>query len=247
MADEQNAGAAAASADAGAEGTSDNGQAAAANAGAQDQANDSANQDAAKAQDGAKDAEGTDDDVYVDDGKEEPAVKQRKSNADFIIARKNAKIEKLRKQQDAAKASDANKSDAQADDDDADDADSDDESLNLEGLAPIVEKHLESEDAQEVAAFLDEHPDFKPFEATVKRYMKHPSRRHLPVDELFFAVAGKNMIKMGAERERKAREKASQTQAGGGSNREDTQAPKDAWKMTPEEFEAEKLKVRQGR
>lgn len=249
MPDEQNAGAApAAGAEAGAEGASDNKvQAEAADAGAQDQANNQANQqEADKGKEGPDDADSDDSDEFVDDGKEEPPVQKRKSNADFIIARKNAKIAKLKEQQDAAKAPDANKSDAQADDDDASD-DGDDDSVNLEGLAPIVQKHLEAEDAQEVAKFLEEFPDFKPFEAKAKRWMQHPSRRHLPVEDIFFAIAGRNMVKMGAERERKAREKAAASQSGGGSSRTDGQKPKTAWDMTQDEFEAEKLKVRQGR
>lgn len=200
--------------------------------------------------------EGDEDDgtgEYADDNAD-PAENKRKTAKDFIIARKNAKIAKLEKakQEAAAKGADAKKDDDDAggepDDAEADEDEDteDDVSPNLEGLKPIVEEHIAAQDAKEVQAFLAEHPDFEPYKAKVERWMKHPSRRNLPVSSIFFEVAGEHLMKIGAKRARAADAKAKDTQAGGGSNREAT-SPVDWLKATPEQLAAEQMRVRTGR
>lgn len=194
-------------------------------------------------------------DTPDDDGSEsfadddaEPPVNQRKTAKDFIIARKNAKIAKLKAAQPPVDPQNPNPTaPVSADDEGAGDEEGEEEDgISLDGLAPIVEEHIAARDAQEVKSFLAENPDFAPFAPKVERWMKHPSRRHLPVSTIFAEVAMDNMMKIGADRARKADEKAKQTQAGGGSNRAAV-APKD-WRNAPaDELAAEQLRVRQGR
>ena len=181
-------------------------------------------------------------DDFVDDDSD-PETNQRKSAKDYIIQRKEKKIKKL----EAAAAAGAEGDDP--DDPDAvpaemPEGDDPDDDNPLAGLAPIIESHVATQDAQEVSKFLDEHPDFKPYRAKVERWMKHPARRSLPVSTIFFEVAGNDMMKMGAERERNAVAKAKNTKSGGGSNR-DAMAPTDWSKATPAELETEKQRVRQ--
>lgn len=178
-------------------------------------------------------AEEGDEEVFVDDESEAPPVAQRKTNKDFIIARKNRKIAKLQKEAE------------EADEDGGQEGTEDQEDLDLSGLEPIIKNHIDAEDAREVDAFLAENPDFAIYKAKVMRWMKDESRRALPVEDIFFSVAGRAMMKIGAERAKKAELKAKQTQVGGGSNRE-AMKPKEVWKMSNEEFEAEQLRVRRG-
>lgn len=176
-----------------------------------------------------------------DDGSE-PPQRKRLSKQDFIIGRQKAKL--------------AKKQDKPADDTGTDDTGTDDDGVAKEDkdliikvvgeqFAPIIEKSLADDDNKEVNDFLTENPDFKPFEAKVRRYMLHPSRRALPIEAIFFEVAGKALIKIGAERQKAADLKAKGTQTGGGSNRSG-EGTKLATDKTKEEFEAEQDRVRRG-
>lgn len=208
------------------------------------------NEGADKGTDEAEDDDGLGDE-FADDNAD-PAENKRKTAKDYIIQRKNAKIAKLKKQQQEGAKPEGDKPEddepgEQADDEGAEpDGEGDDAPPYLEGLRPIVEKHIATEDAKEVEAFLKDHPDLEPYKAKVERWMKHPSRRHLPVSSIFFEVAGEHLMRIGATRARKADQKAKETQMGGGPNREATQ-PIDWSKATPEQLEAEQMRVRQGR
>ena len=189
-----------------------------------------------------------------DDGSEqfaddngEPPVNQRKTAKDFIIARKNAKIAKLQAAQNPVDPQNPSPAaPVSTDGDGGGDEEADSDEISLDGLAPIVEEHIAARDSQEVKGFIAENPDFAPFAPKVERWMKHPSRRHLPVSTIFAEVAMDNMMKIGADRARAADAKAKQTQAGGGSNR-GAVAPKDWRNAPPDELAAEQLRVRQGR
>ncbi len=180
--------------------------------------------------------EDADEEVFVDDEAEEPPVTARKTNKDFIIARKNRQLAKLKEKVETPNDDNGGSSE---------EPDAEDDGVDLSGLEPIINNHIEAEDTREVESFIAENPDFAPYKAKVMKWMKHESRRALPVEDLFFAVAGRAMMKIGAQRAQKANEKAKQTQAGGGTNRE-AMKPKDAWAMTDAEFQAEQLRVRRG-
>lgn len=182
----------------------------------------------------------------VKEVEEDDEPKVRKTPQDFIIMRQQKKIEKLSKPKD--------------DEEDIDE--SEDEEINPEDervisrvldkkispfLKPLLDKQVAAENESEINAFLSQEGNeaFKPYEAKVRKYMAHPSRKAIPVEELFYSVAGKDLIKIGAERERKAVDKAKDSQSGGGSARDDGSQgkQKDPFKMTDAEFEAAKLEV----
>ncbi len=185
----------------------------------------------------------------------EPAVKHRTSK-DFIIERKDRQLAR----QAAEKAAKAGQADDAGKDDETDEADveeTDDEENEIseqdealvakvvaKRFAPILEKHVEAEDLQEIQGFLKDNPDFAPYEKQVKVFMQHPSRRSLPIKSIFYEVAGDDLLKIGAQRQQEADKKAKETQAGGGTQQGGDTKKKSAWDMTPEEFEAEKLRVR---
>ena len=173
----------------------------------------------------------------------EPQVRSRMSPKDFIIARQTAKIEKLKAEAMSSTTDDETEDEETGEDDEI--APQDEKLISkvvAEKFSPLIEKHLQAEDAQEVSSFIKDNPDFAPYEKKVSEFMKHESRRHLPIKSIFYEVAGDDLLKIGAERARQADNEAKQTQTGGGSNRGGN-APKSAWSMTKEEFEAEQLKV----
>jgi hypothetical protein len=173
------------------------------------------------------------------DDNAEPAVRQRMSPKDFIIQRQQRKIAKMREQEGSGEEG-AGEPEEIAPEDEALIT-----SVVARKFAPIFEKTLAAEDDKEISAFVKANPDFAPFEAKARRFISHPSRQHLPVESVFYEVAGKQLLKMGADRGRQADEAAKQTQTGGGSNRGGG-GEKTAWDLSKEEFEAKKEKVRRG-
>ena len=152
----------------------------------------------------------------------EPVVRQRKSNKDYIIERKEAKIKKLAEANAAGKPNDGG--------DDARDDESDDDDVAIEErisravdqrLSPLLERQQEEEDSREVETVMKEFPELADLTPKLKEWMKHPSRQHIPARSILYELAGSRLMKIGAERERKAVEAAKQTQTGGGTQRND--------------------------
>lgn len=181
--------------------------------------------------------EGGDDDA-------EPPTRKRMTPKDFIIQRQQRKIERM----------EANKEGQQADDeggesDDEGDVDPADE----ETIAKVVDKRLAAEkaaveaqraDNKEVDDFLTANPDFKPFEAKARKYMQHETRKSVPIDEIFFAVAGKALLKIGAKRGAAAKDEAQESQAGGGRGAGSGGSKTNAFEMPKSDFEAMQHEVR---
>lgn len=164
--------------------------------------------------------------------------KTRKRNEDFILERKNRKAEKLQKKEASA--------DDEAGDDDEDLADDDAKIIDkrvLKVLSPFIKKQMQDEDKQEIDTFVSANPDFKPYVAKVQKFAQHPSRKDLPIESIFYEVAGKDLLKLGAERAKKADDEAKETNAGGGSNNGSETTPS-VWDLTPEEFAAKQEEIR---
>lgn len=182
---------------------------------------------------GAKAPQGDDN---TDDG-EAPPVRKQLTPKDYIIQRKQKKIEKL----EGVKGGDEGVED--------DGILPEDEAIIdkvvSKRIAPLVKQTVDIADEREIKDFLSDNPEFKPFEAKARRWIKDPSRQHLPVSTVFYEVAGKKLFKIGAERQKKADEEAANTQTGGGSTRM-PEGGKSVLQETPEEFEAHQEKVRRG-
>lgn len=165
---------------------------------------------------------------------EEP--KTRKRNIDFILERKNRKIEKLKGESGVA--------DEEEDDDNIDPEDSKIIQKHVaKALSPFLAKQMQDEDSQEIGDFIKQNPDFAPYADKVRKFAQHPSRREMPIKALFYEVAGDDLLKIGADRVRKANAEARKTVAGGGTGA-GSDAPKGAWDLTPEEFTAQQDAVR---
>lgn len=164
---------------------------------------------------------------------------RRARNADFIIERQEKKAQKNKDG-----GADQDKGADEADDDVApEDAEIIDKRI-AKALKPLAEKQMQEADKAEIDAFVAENPDFKPYADKVAKWAKHPSRQGIPIKSLFFEVAGDDLMKIGADRRKKADDEARKTGAGGGTNRSGGGATKGAWEMSPEEFAAEQAKVR---
>lgn len=215
--------------------------------------------------DGADDGKGTDDGDNDDsdgdgaddkgggedkgDDKKKPADKKptqdddepprRKSTIDHILARKNAKIAKLKDKDGGAKDDDSDDDDGIA----PEDADVIDRRVK-KILSPFIDKQVAEENKQEADTFVTENPHFKPYLAKVLKWAQHPTRQNIPISSLFYEVAGKDLLKIGAEMGKKADDKARETNAGGGNNRGSGSGTKPVWDMSAEEFEAEQANTR---
>lgn len=182
-------------------------------------------------------------DTEADDGKE---PESRKKPIDFILARKDAKIAKLAGKGAADKSGAGG--DGEGKEEEEDDAVApEDAEVVIKTVMPIIKPLLEQNAAQEnekeLGAFLTANPDFKPFEAKIRRFMTHPDRAGIPIKAIAYEVAGDKLMQIGAKRSKAADDKARATQTGGGSGREGG-GEKSVWDMTPEEFAAAQQKVR---
>lgn len=169
---------------------------------------------------------------------EEPPA--RKRNIDFILARKNAKIAKEKDK--------GNGKDDEGDDDTDGIAPEDAAVIDKRVqkiLSPFIDKQVAEENKQEADTFVAANPHFKPYLDKVLKWAGHPTRQNIPIESIFYEVAGKDLLKIGAELGKKADDKAKETNAGGGANRGGNGGgTKSVWDMSTEEFEAEQGKVR---
>lgn len=177
---------------------------------------------------------------FKDDGVE-PVVR-KKTNADWVAERRGKQIEKLKNQQGQKE------SEEEEDSEEDDDIDPEDEKVVEKVINkklgpvinPILAERAKAEDDIAINEILSEYPELKPFEAKARRFMSHPSRKHLPVETIFAEVAGvKTLLRLGARKGLDAEDKAREGRAGGGTGdggHSQTGAKK-IWDMTNEEFE----------
>jgi len=198
---------------------------------------------AGEGKEGDGDPEPKDSDGTSGDDDKEPAVRARKTAKDFIIERQARKIEKLKKEEGSGKSDEENEGEDESDGD----VDPEDEKVIAKVaskiLAPIFEERIQAEDKAEVQEFISAHPEFKPYEARVMRDMKHPSRRAVPIEDLFYAAAGPDLIKIGAKKAKEAEDEAARSGTGGGSARSDEGQTPDWANMGKEDFEKQKLNI----
>lgn len=190
---------------------------------------DDAEADDADAEDGddkgkgdSQETDTADEDAEADDDSE-PELRKPKvgdSNAKWAAWRAQ---EKAKKQKSGE--SDKDNDDAEDSDDDDDLSEEDRKAFDKrieKQLAPLKQKAAEQEVETEIASFLAKNPDFKPFEAKVKRWALHPNREGVPVSSIFFEVAGPKLLALGAKRAKAADLKANRnkTPKGGGNTTE---------------------------
>lgn len=184
-----------------------------------------------------------DDDPTPEDLDEEPPVK--KSVKDFIIERKNQKIEKL-KNKIASKEKDKNLDDEINPEDEKIVSKVVEEKFGKE-LATLKahnQKAQERADQEALDTLLKNEPEYEPYRTKIEKWSKAEGYKHLPIEVVAVAACAKHLKKIGAKQEKRLAKEANDSRSGGGTTR--TNEPKDYESMSDEEFEKEKHKVRTG-
>jgi len=181
---------------------------------------------------------------WKDNPDDEPPV--RKNKLDYILARKQAKIDKLEKKV-------ADKKDDKGDDDDDedntydDDISPEDEALVEKVLSKKFWKHFavieDSVFKSEMTQFLTANPQFKPYEAKIEKWAKHSSYSNLPLEQVAFAACGADLLKLWADKARQADKEKEASKTWGAAKWADV-PKKWIWDMTDAEFQAEQTRVR---
>lgn len=168
-------------------------------------------------------SKGDDSEEDEDDGSE-PETRRPKTNAEWAAWRK---ANKGTKSKDTQKKGDEGNDDDEAgesDEDDADDLSPEDakaiDKRIAKAVAPFRQQAIEAEVDAGISQFLNANPDFKPFEAKARRFALHPSRQNIPIKSIFYEVAGDKLLKIGADRVRKADKKANETKTKGSATNE---------------------------
>lgn len=115
-----------------------------------------------------------------------------------------------------------------------------------ERLGPLEKKVQEQADRAEVDSLIANRPEFAKYRERILTYMKHPSYQNIPASNIANIVAGKDLMKIGAEKEREAQRKANETKGGGGSARKPDGEGVDWHTASKEEFEKKKAEVLRG-
>lgn len=199
--------------------------------GAKDDAADEGGDDKGKSGDGA------------DDDDKEPPVRRGDASR-FIIARQQRKIAKL---QGGGKksGSDAGEGDTEDDDISPEDAALVDRVLDKR-LKPLEQKLEQDEDNNALNQFFADakNAHFKPYEAKIRKWAVHPTRKNLPIRAVALEIAGDDLMKIGAQRGKEADTKAKKDQAGGGNARQEPKGADAVWGLPQKDFEAQQEAVR---
>ncbi len=194
-----------------------------------------------KSKKGGKDDEGDDE----EEGDEPPTRKPRKP-ADFVALRRGkqaAKAQKGGKGDD--KGGDADKGDEDEDGLAPEDAAAIDRHLDKR-LKPLIEREEQAEVETQIAAFVSQNPDFKPFAAKVQKWALHDAWKNVPIKQIFYAAAGDKLMQLGAKRGKNADEKARKGRTGGSSG--DGDSGSKSWHDAPlEDVGKEIERVKLGR
>jgi len=101
----------------------------------------------------------------------------------------------------------------------------------------------ERADVTEVDNFIRENPQFDKYRGKMLTYMKHPAYSNIPAQNIARIVAGDDLVKMGAEKEREAAGKANESRGIGSSARQSKGGGKDWLKASKEEFDKQRAEV----
>lgn len=144
------------------------------------------------------------------------------------------------------------KVDKETEDDDDDEEDNDIAPEDEAMVDKVIRKRYgskfdqldEKADEGEVKDFVADNPQFKPYKSKILKYLKHPSRSHLPVKTIALEVAGDDLMKLGAKKGKQADLKAKKKAGGGHSPSSAGGSGKSTSDMSDKEFDAEVERVK---
>lgn len=100
-----------------------------------------------------------------------------------------------------------------------------------------------TQDRNEVEAFLQDKPQFSKYKQVILKALDNETWGKLPVSSVAYAIAGEDMMKLGAKAEREAQIKADSTKTGGTMARRPQGQAKDWTKASKADFEAHRRSV----
>lgn len=164
---------------------------------------------------------------------DEPPVRKQRTNAEWVKLRQERKARR-----DAERAQQGEEETEQDDDDiSPEDAKIIDRRV-AKHLEPIMKERQMLELKSEINDFVTENPDFKPFADKAAKWAQNPVWANVPTKQLMYAVAGDNLLKIGAQRRQAADERARRTRVAGG-NAGGSASGKSVTEMSDAEFQAE--------
>jgi len=173
-----------------------------------------------KKDDNKPDEEGEDKDKDGDEPKFDddatPVVPVKKSNAQFIIGRKNKKIEKLQSKSDDKDKEDPDLDDEPEDDDNLSEPAKDAISKEIDNrIKPIVETLVKSADENELKDLFTTTPDAKKYEKHIRAYMGHDLYKSVAPEVIYHHLAFHNALAIGAKKSKVADKEANLNKGGG--------------------------------
>lgn len=113
----------------------------------------------------------------------------------------------------------------------------------LDDFSGKLDEVQKVKDQQEVSDFVGDNPEFKSYKGVLLKYMAHPAYKNIPVKSIAAIVAGDDLQKLGAKKEREAAQKAKDTQGGGTTIRKPAGGKTDWTSVSKEAFEKKKNEV----
>jgi len=94
-----------------------------------------------------------------------------------------------------------------------------------------------------ITTYFSEHPEYSKYKGAAMKYMDHPTYSGIPIHNIVAIVASKDMMKIGAAKEREAQKRVAETKVPGKTVRKPSGGGTDWSKATKEELEAQKAKI----
>ena len=171
------------------------------------------------------------DEDVVEEEEEKEEEKPEEEEEDIDVEKITPEVRKERKEK------------AQSEEDD-DEIDPDDQKM----ISKVVDEKVggvvrDLENKIEVSNFLRSKPEFVKYEQVMLKYMSHPDYANIPVHNIAAIVASKDMMKLGAAKEREAQKKVNESKNPGNQVRKVEPDTKDWSTASKEDFEAQKAKI----
>ena len=162
-------------------------------------------------------------DKQDEDDDEDVPTRKPKTPADFVALRRGKALAKARDDAKKGKGQGGDEGDDEGDDDDANDTDprSIVQKEIAKALKPLADRAEQDEVDTEIATFVHDNPDFKEFAPKVAKWSQNEAWKGVPIERIFYAVAGKQLLKIGADRTREADKNARKGRTGGSNGGEE--------------------------
>lgn len=111
-------------------------------------------------------------------------------------------------------------------------------------ISNVTQQLRQQQDQAELNAFIVENPEFSKYKTAIETYMKHPTYNNIPVANIAAIVAHKDLMKLGAQKEREAQKRANDTKNNvNNSSRADTKKGTDWGSASPEAVAQKRAEV----